>query len=65
MDDPFDLKVANGLTLITAILLLGMTRVITYKEFRKVFQYKKRAMEEFIASNQSKKTGNLTLHFIT
>ena len=25
----------------------------------------KRAEEEFIASNQSKKTGNLTLHFIT
>jgi hypothetical protein len=33
MDDPFDLTEANGLTLINAILLLGMTRVLTYAEF--------------------------------
>jgi hypothetical protein len=33
MDDPFDLKEANGSTLITAILLMGMTRVLTYAEF--------------------------------
>jgi hypothetical protein len=37
MDDPFDLKEVNGLTLITAILLLGMTRVLTYTEFRESF----------------------------
>jgi hypothetical protein len=37
MDDPFDLKEANGLTLITAILLLGMTRVLTYAEFWESF----------------------------
>jgi hypothetical protein len=37
MDDPFDLKEVNGLTLITAILLLGMTRVLTYAEFWEVF----------------------------
>jgi hypothetical protein len=33
MDDPFNLKEANGLTLITAILLLGMTRLQTYAEY--------------------------------
>jgi hypothetical protein len=33
MDDPFDLKEANGFTLITAIVLLGMTRVVPYAEF--------------------------------
>jgi hypothetical protein len=30
MDDPFDLKEVNGSTLITAIVLLGMTRVLPY-----------------------------------
>jgi hypothetical protein len=66
MDNPFDLKEANGLTLIIAILLLGMTRVLTYAEFWDSFPIlKKRATEEFIASNQSKKMVNVTVHFIT
>ncbi len=33
MDDPFDLKEANGFTMITAIVLLGMTRVLPFAEF--------------------------------
>jgi hypothetical protein len=33
MDDPFNLKEANGFTLITAIVLLGMTRVLPLAEF--------------------------------
>jgi hypothetical protein len=33
MDDPFNLKKANGFTLITAIVLLGMTRVLPFAEF--------------------------------
>ncbi len=37
MNDLFDLKEANGLTLITAILLLRMTRVLTYAEFWESF----------------------------
>jgi hypothetical protein len=32
MDDPFDLKEMNGFTLITAIVLLVMTRVLPFTE---------------------------------
>jgi hypothetical protein len=41
MGDPFDLKKVNGLTLITAIVLLVMTRVqlfVTCAEFQVSFQ---------------------------
>ncbi len=57
----------NGLTLITAIAisLLVMTMVLTYAEFLGRFSdIKKRATEEFIKSNKSRKMVNATVHFI-
>jgi hypothetical protein len=65
MDDPFDLKEVNGLTLITSILLLGMTSANLCRILRKFSNIKKRTTEKFIASTQSKKMVNLTVHFIT
>jgi hypothetical protein len=38
MDDPFDLKEVNGFTLIPAIVLLGMTRVLPFAEFPDSFR---------------------------
>ncbi len=64
MDDLFDLKEANAFTLITAIVLLGMTRVLPYRISGQFLDIKKRAEKEFIASNRSKKLVNVTVHFI-
>jgi hypothetical protein len=38
MDDPFDLKEANGFSLITAIVLLGMMMVLPFTEFLDSFR---------------------------
>jgi hypothetical protein len=38
MDNPFDLKEVNGFTLITAIVLLGKTRVLPFAEFLDSFR---------------------------
>jgi hypothetical protein len=38
MDVPFDLKEVNGFTLITAIVLLGMTGLLPFAEFLDSFR---------------------------
>ncbi len=64
MGNPFDLKEANGISLMTAVVLLVMTRVTVRRILGQFLDITKKAEEEFFASNQSKKFVNVTVHLI-
>jgi hypothetical protein len=65
MDDPFNLKEANGFPLLSAIVLVGDDEGATIRRILGQFlDIEKRAKEELIALHQSKKLINVTVLFI-